>query len=154
LLAAIKHFLADEREKAIAQKRGGGQPVIPLDAQPAEGRYQLEPAHEASPDKLFERRWALSLLAAVFARLEREYAAAEKRELFQVVQPFLSPDSDETDYTTAARQLHLNEGAVRMAVPRLRRRYAELFREEVANTIADPGEIEDEMRYLRRILSA
>jgi DNA-directed RNA polymerase specialized sigma24 family protein len=153
LLAAIKHFLADERDKATAQKRGGGQPMISLDARQAEDRYRLEPAHDSSPDKLFERRWALSLLSVVFERLEKDYAAAGKHELFQVVQRFLSPDSDEADYPTAARQLDMNEGAVRMAVHRLRRRYAALFREEVAITVAHPGEIEDEMRHLRRILS-
>ena len=154
LLAAIKHFLADERDKATALKRGGGQPLISLDAQQAEERYRLEPTHDWTPDKLFERRWALSLLSAVFERLEQDYAAAGKGELFQVGQRFLSPESGEADYPAAARQLDMNEGAVRMAVHRLRRRYAELFRAEVANTVADPGEIEDEMRHLRGILSA
>lgn len=153
LLAAIKHFLADERDKATAQKRGGGRTVISLDARTAEERYRLEPAHDASPDRLFERRWALSLLSAVFDRLEKDYVAAGKGELFQVVQGFLSPDSGEADYASAARQLGMNEGAVRMAVHRLRRRYADLFREEVAHTVAGPGEVEDEMRHLRRILS-
>ena len=153
LLAAIKHFLADQRDRAAAQKRGGGQPLISLEAETAEEKYRLDPAHELTPDKLFERRWALSLLSAVFQRLEKEHAAAGKRERFQVVQRFLSPDSGEPDYSAAARQLDMNEGAVRMAVSRLRRRYAELFRDEVANTVADPREIEDEMHHLRRILS-
>jgi DNA-directed RNA polymerase specialized sigma24 family protein len=153
LLAAIKHFLADERDKASAQKRGGGRPLISLDAQQAEASYRLEPTHDLSPDKLFERRWALSLLSVVFVRLERDYVAVGKRELFEVVQRFLSPGPDAADYGAAARKLNMNEGAVRMAVSRLRRRYAGLFREEVAHTVADPGEIEDEMRQLRRILS-
>jgi DNA-directed RNA polymerase specialized sigma24 family protein len=153
LLAAIKHFLADERDKASALKRGGGQIPISLDAQAAEDRFRLEPAHEMTPEKLFERRWALSLVGKAFDRLAQFYAAAGKEKLFQGVQQFLSPDCADANYSETARQLNLNEGAVRMAVHRLRRRYGELFREEVAHTVADPGEIEDEMQHLRRILS-
>jgi RNA polymerase sigma-70 factor (ECF subfamily) len=153
LLAAIKHFIADERDKAHAQKRGGGKPLVSLDARAADARYDLEDTHDLPPDKLFERRWALSLLAVVFERLAKDYAEAGKDELFQVLQSFLAPDAEMTDYVSAAHRLHMNESAVRMAVSRLRRRYANLFREEVAQTVADPGEIEDEMRWLRRILS-
>lgn len=153
LLAAIRHFLADERDKATAQKRGGGRPLISLDAGQAEERYCLEPSHDWAPDKLFERRWASSLLTSVFDRLADVYAQAGKGELFQVLQEFLAPDVGTTDYASAASRLNMSEGAVRMAVSRLRRRYGELFREEVTHTVADPGEIEDEMRYLHRILS-
>jgi len=153
LLAAIKHFLADERDKAKTQKRGGGQFPISLDAQVAEDRFRLEPAHELTPEKLFERRWALSLLAKVFDRLAQDYAQADKGELFQVIQEFLAPGAETAGYASAARRLNMNEGAVRMAVHRLRQRYGELFREEVAHTVADPSEIEDEMRHLRKVLS-
>ena len=153
LLAALKHFLADERDKARTQKRGGGQPQISLDTQEAEERYGLEPAHNLTPEKLFERRWALSLLFAVFDRLAQDYAEAGKEELFQVIQAFLAPNAGQMDYTSAARRLNMKEGAVRMAVHRLRRRYGKLFRQEVAHTVSTEDEIEDEMNQLRRILS-
>jgi DNA-directed RNA polymerase specialized sigma24 family protein len=153
LLAALKHFLADERDKAFAQKRGGGHTLISLDAREAEERYQLEPAHDLTPEKLFERRWALSLLFAVFDRLAKDYAETGKGELFQVIQEFLAPDSGKMDYACAARQLNMKEGTVRMAVHRLRRRYGTLFRQEVAHTVANESEIEDEMNQLRKILS-
>jgi RNA polymerase sigma-70 factor (ECF subfamily) len=151
LLSAIKHFLADERDKVSAQKRGGGQMPVSLDAQEAEDRFRLEPAHELTPEKLFERRWALALLAKVSDRLAQDYAAAEKGELFQVLQHFLAPG--DANYPDAAQRLNVSEGAVRMAVHRLRQRYGQLFREEIANTVGDPSEIEDEMRHLRNVLS-
>jgi len=153
LLAAIKHFLADERDKAKTQKRGGGQVPISLDAQAAEDRFRLEPAHELTPEKLFERRWALSLLGKVFDRLAQDYAAADKKELFAELQEFLAPGAEAGSYALPAQRLNMTEGAVRMAVHRLRQRYGELFREEVAHTVADPNETEDEMRHLFRVLS-
>jgi DNA-directed RNA polymerase specialized sigma24 family protein len=153
LLATTKHFLADEHDKATALKRGGGQVPISLDAQVAEDRFGLEPKHELTPEKLFERRWALSLLGEVFDRLAKDYAAADKAELFQELQEFLAPGAESTNYAVAAQRLKMNEGAVRMAVHRMRQRYGELFREEVAHTVADPNEIEDEMQHLLRVLS-
>lgn len=153
LLAALKHFLADERDKALAQKRGGGQPLLSLDAQAAEARYRLEPTHELTPERFFERRWALSLLKQVFDRLAQDYAMAGKGELFQVIQDFLAPGTANTNYAAAARRLGRSESAVRVAVHRLRQRYGELFREEVAHTVAEANEIEDEMQNLLRVLS-
>ena len=153
LVAAIKHFLADERDKASALKRGGGQVPISLDAQAAEDRFRLEPAHELTPEKLFERLWALSLLRRVFGRLAQDYAEADKKELFAELQEFLAPGAEAASYALLARRLNMNEGAVRMAVHRLRQRYGQLFREEVAHTVADPNEIEEEMRHLLRVLS-
>jgi len=153
LLAALKHFLADERDKASALKRGGGQVPISLDAQAAEDRFRLEPAHELTPERLFERRWALSLLGKVFDRLAQDYAEADKQELFAELQEFLAPGAEAVSYALPAQRLHMNEGAVRMAVHRLRQRYGQLFREEVAHTVADPDEIEEEMRHLLRVLS-
>jgi len=153
LLAALKHFLADARDRSRAQKRGDGRSPVSLDAQAAEARFRLEPAHELTPEKLFERRWALSLLGEVFDQLARDYAGADKGELLQVLQDYLAPGDADADYAEAARQLNMNGGAVRMAVHRLRQRYGELFREEVAHTVADPAEIEDEMRHLLEVLS-
>ena len=153
LLASIKHFMADEHDRATAQKRGGGRLLISLDVEDSEKRYRLEPAHDLTPEKLFERRWALSLLSAVFERLQKDYAEAGKGKLFEVIQRFLAPDSNEADYASAAGQLQMKEDALRMAVHRLRQRYGNLFREEVANTVSDESEIEDEMRHLRNILS-
>jgi len=153
LVAAIKHFLADERDKASALKRGGGQVPISLDAQAAEDCFRLEPAHELTPEKLFERLWALSLLGKVFDRLAQDYADADKKQLFEELQEFLAPGAEATSYALPAQRLNMTEGAVRMAVHRLRQRYGQLFREEVAHTVADPNEIEEEMRHLLRVLS-
>jgi DNA-directed RNA polymerase specialized sigma24 family protein len=153
LLAAIKHFVADEHDKATAFKRGGGQVPISLDAQAAEDCFRLEPAHELTPEKLFERRWALSLLGKVFDRLAQDYAQAGKKELFAELQEYLAPGAEAASYALPAQRLNMSEGAVRMAVHRLRQRYGQLFREEVANTVSDPNEIEAEMRHLLKVLS-
>ena len=153
LLKATKNFLADEHDKSVALKRGAGRPLVSLDAQQAEERYRLEPAHELRPEKLFERRWALSLLSAVFDRLEENYVKAGKGGLFQVIQAFLAPGFDQADFQSATERLQMKEGAVRMAIHRLRRRYGQLLQEEVAHTVAHENEVEDEIRHLRIILT-
>ena len=137
----------------MALKRGAGKPLVSLDAQEAEQRYQLEPAHDIRPETLFERRWALSVLSAVFDRLEKDYDRAGKGELFQVIQAFLAPDFDKADFQSAIEQLQMREGTLRMAIHRLRRRYGQLLQEEVAHTVAHEDEVEDEIRHLRAILS-
>jgi DNA-directed RNA polymerase specialized sigma24 family protein len=148
LLAGLNYFVADQRERATAQKRGGGKPVFSLDAHAAEQRYALEPVDDRSPDKLFEQQWALVLLDEVLARLEREFREAGKTGLFERLREFLVAGTGEETYAEAARELGLTSEAVKKAVHRFRRRYHELFREEILRTVADPAELEDEMRFL------
>ena len=153
LLAAMKHFLANEWHRANAQKRGGGQKFVPLDAGDAETRYGVDPAHLESPDRLFERRWALTLLDLVLARLRAEHEAAGKAELFDALKGCLTGDRAELPYAELGSKLGLSEGAVKVAVHRLRQRYRGLLRAEVAHTVASEQEVEDELRHLFHALA-
>jgi RNA polymerase sigma-70 factor (ECF subfamily) len=148
LLAALKHFLANEREKARSQKRGGGDVPLTLDWQEADTRYRIEPADRLSPDMLFDRAWVLTLLERVIARLRGELVAAGKTELFAQLKPFLELDSSAVSYAEAAAALQMNEAAVRVTVHRLRRRYRELLRAELTQTLADPQQFDEELRSL------
>jgi RNA polymerase sigma factor (sigma-70 family) len=141
LLASLKHFLANEWDKARAQKRGGDQTLISLDA---ETRYQHEPIDEASADKLLDRTWAVALLDQVLTRLQAETDAKQ----FTALKSFLTADQDTIPYAEAASKLKTTEGAVKVAVHRLRKRYRALLREEIAHTVASPAEIDDEIKHL------
>jgi RNA polymerase sigma-70 factor (ECF subfamily) len=147
LLASLKNFLADARDRAQAQKRGGGRSPIPLDSLAAETRYRLEPATELTPEKLFEKQWALALLEQVLSRLQQEMAADGKAAMFDELQSVITGGRSDT-YAAIAEKLQMTEGAVKVAAHRLRRRYRELLREEIAHTVAGPEEVEDEIRYL------
>lgn len=147
LLAACQHFLCNERDRARAGKRGGGRPVLPLDFPDAEGRYGREPAHQLTPEKLFERRWALTLLERVLARLREESEAAGKVALFERLKGSLVGDPAAGSYAAAAADLGSTEAAVKMAVHRLRRRYRALLEDEIAVTVG-PGQVEEEVRAL------
>lgn len=153
LLLALKRFLAKERDRSRAQKRGGGLKPIALDSLTAEQRYALEPANHLSADKLFERRWALTLLEQVLRRLRDEQAAAGRLDAFEQLKEFLLAGGRGTPYAELARRLGMSEGAVKVAVHRLRQRYRQLLEEEIANTVSSPKEIEDERRYLLAVLS-
>ena len=153
LLAGLNYFLADARDRARAQKRGGGQPDLLFDAQTAEQRYRLEPVDELSPDKLFERQWALALLDQVLARLEKEFCEAGKAGLFQQLRVFLVAGPSEASYAEVATGLGLSTEAVKKAVQRMRHRYYALFREAIAQTLASPVEVEDELRYLCAVMA-
>jgi DNA-directed RNA polymerase specialized sigma24 family protein len=154
LLASLNYFLADQWDRASAQKRGGGREIFSLDAQQAEERYRLEPADERSPDKLFERRWAMTLLDQVLARLAQEFSDAGKSELFNRLRPFLVEGTGEKTYAETAREGGTTEEALKKAVQRMRRRYHQLFREEIAQTVASPDEVEEELRHLCAVLSS
>jgi len=154
LLASLNYYVADERDRANAQKRGGGREVLSFDVQEAEQRYRLEPADERSPDKLFERRWAMALLDQVLARLGREFADAGKGELFNRLQEFLVGGAGGKAYAEVAREAGMTEEAVKKAVQRMRRRYHQLFREEIAQTVASPTEVDEELRHLCAVLSS
>jgi RNA polymerase sigma-70 factor (ECF subfamily) len=148
LLAACKHFLANERDRARAAKRGGGKPLLSLDFSGAESRYHREPASADTPEKLFERRWALTVLEQVLARLGGEFARAGKGKDFEGLKGFLTGGKDSVPYATLAAQWGTSAGAVKVAVHRLRKRYRELLREEIARTLDQDGRVEDEIRDL------
>ncbi|MHC1769154.1 MAG: RNA polymerase sigma factor [Verrucomicrobiia bacterium] len=151
LLGALKHFLSDARDHERRLKRGGGRPVISLDAQNAEHLYYVEPRDDLSPDRLFDRRWAVAVLEQVLARLEREYKAEGKATIFQRLKVFLTENATGA-YPQAACELGLSEGATRVAVHRLRRRYGQMLRLEIAHTVGCPDQVLEEMRDLRAAL--
>jgi RNA polymerase sigma factor (sigma-70 family) len=154
LLSAMKHFMANEWNRSHAQKRGGGQPIHSLDDNSAERRYELEPVESATPESLFERRWALTLLDTVLARLEDEHRREGKLAWLEAMRPALTADHGSIDYATMARQLDLTQTAARVAVHRLRHRYRQLIRTEVARTVASSLEVETEMRHLFHVLTS
>jgi DNA-directed RNA polymerase specialized sigma24 family protein len=153
LLIRLKHFLSDERKKARAQKRGGGHALIPLDAEAAEDRFQLEPATDQSPDKLFDTGWALTILERTVQRLRSEYEKAGRSELFDHIRTFQLADEPDASYAEISDALGLSISAIKSAIFRLRQRHADLLREEIAQTVAAPSEIDEEIRYLVSILA-
>ncbi|HVV72799.1 MAG TPA: sigma-70 family RNA polymerase sigma factor, partial [Verrucomicrobiae bacterium] len=153
LIMALKRFMANEWDRSRAQKRGGGQELLPLDTSLAEGRYREECPVEMEADLAFGRQWALTLLDEALTRLGDEQKALGKSAEFELLRPFLTVGTDPVSYGTAARKLGVTEVAVRMAVHRLRRRYRQVFREALAQTVATPAEVNAEMQYLLEILS-
>ena len=153
LLAALNLFLADQRDHQRALKRGGGREIVSIDAREAEARYGSEPVDGRSPDRLFEHRWALALLDQVLVRLEQDYAGTGRAELFRHLKPFLVEGALTRTWGEVAGELGLTEDAVKKAAQRLRHRYGRLFRDEIAHTLADPAEVEDELRYLREVMT-
>jgi len=154
LLGAVNHFLADDWDRRHRLKRRSQACPVPFDAASGEDRYALEPVDERSPDRLFERRWALTLLDLVLGQLQREYQDGGKEQVFAGLSVFLTGEAEGEGYRQAAEALKMTEGAVRVAVHRLRQRYGELFHQAVADTVETPEEIADEMRHLRRVLSS
>jgi len=148
LLASLKHFLSNERARARAKKRGGGRKVLSLDIQNAESQYALEPRDELSPEKLFERSWALTVLDRTMARLQAEAISTNKQKLFDHLKVYLTAEKSSVPYRDAAAELDMAESAVRVAVHRLRRRYRELLRDEIAQTVTSDDQIEEEIRDL------
>jgi RNA polymerase sigma factor (sigma-70 family) len=148
LLTAFKHFLANEWDKARAQKRGGGCAPISLDFATGESRYLREPADELTPERIYERQWALTLLEQVLARLRDEFVRAGKADLFEQLKVFITPRTTADCYAEAAGELSISQEAVRVAVHRLRRRYRQLLRAEISQTVAEPSDVEDEIRSL------
>jgi len=147
LLTMLKRFLSDEKDRTRAQKRGGGQETISLDAQDTEFRHRSEPADELTPEKTFEKRWAAALMAQVLNRLQQENTEAGKTEMFHELRPFLTGE-DKIPCAEAAQKLGISESNVKVTVHRLRHRYGELLREEIRRTAATPEEVEEEIRDL------
>jgi DNA-directed RNA polymerase specialized sigma24 family protein len=150
LLGSLEHFLAREWTKGHAQKRGGGHAAFPLDGTDAETRYLLEPSHELTPEKIFDRRWATTLLDLALSQLRRECNDGGKGNLFAQVETLLSGRKGEASYAEIALVLNTSEGAIKVAVHRLRQRYGELVRSQIAQTVATPEEIGEELDYLFR----
>lgn len=148
LLACFKHFLSNEWDRAGRQKRGGHATVLSLDWQQADTRYRIDPADHLSPDRLYDRAWAIVLLERVLARLREEHVSAGKLRLFDHLKPFITLGKSALPYRQAAETLGTNEAAARVAVHRLRRRYRELLHEEIAQTLSHPDQVEEEMRAL------
>ncbi|MCC6353309.1 MAG: sigma-70 family RNA polymerase sigma factor [Verrucomicrobiae bacterium] len=154
LLVALKRFLANEWDRARRLKRGGGLAPLPLDTAVAERRYQAEPPADLLPaDRVFERRWAMTLLEETLDRLRAEYASAGKETEFESLKECLTAARGEIPYGPLATGLGLSEGATRVAVHRLRKRFRETFRAAVADTVSDPAEVDDELRYVAAVLS-
>ena len=151
ILTSLKFFVADEEDRRRAHKRGGGV-LVRLELSSGEERYQREPAHDDTPERIFERRWALSVLDRVVERLRDEFVRHGRPEHFERLKVFLLGQSD-APYTTLAREMNTSEGALKVAIHRLRKRYRELFRQEIADTVADPADVESELRYLAGVLS-
>jgi RNA polymerase sigma-70 factor (ECF subfamily) len=152
LLASLKHFMANARRDAAAIKRGGGQIGIPLDNLEAEDHMAFEAPGAPSADLIYDRRWALTLLDQVFARLRDDFREAANAPLLGKLTLFLSEDPDRPSQAEIAREFAMTENAVKQALHRLRQRYRQLLREEIAQTVATPAEIEDELRYLVAVL--
>ena len=152
LLASVKHFLSNERDKARAKKRGGGVLHLSLDTADAETHYRAEPADDMTPERLFERRWALAVLDQVLDRLRREYTDQGKAATFDALKGSLAGETDAPAYAHVAQRLGTTEGAVKVTAHRLRKRYREILRDEIAQTVSAPELVDEEIRYLLRCL--
>jgi RNA polymerase sigma factor (sigma-70 family) len=153
LLTSLKRFLVNDWEKGRAIRRGEGQPLLSLDQRETETRFLAEPAELSTPEKAFEKRWALTLLEQVLDRLREEFTASGHAERFDRLKILLWGEKDAPPYAGVAAELGLTEGALKVAVHRLRQRYRELLREEVAHTVARPEDVDDELRYLIAVIS-
>jgi RNA polymerase sigma factor (sigma-70 family) len=151
ILTSLRFFVADQGDRQRAYKRGGGA-LVPLEFSSGEDRFQREPANNETPDRIFERRWALSVLDRVVEKLRSEFVHHGRPEHFERLKIFLLGQSD-AQYAALAKEMNTSEGALKVAIHRLRKRYRELFRQEIADTVADPAEVESELRFLAAVLS-
>jgi RNA polymerase sigma factor (sigma-70 family) len=154
LLASLKNFLAKAHRRTMAVKRGEGRPLVPLEGLLARERADVEPADTLSADRIYERRWALMLLEQVLARLGEEYRVAGSAQLFEQLKQMLSDEPGRPSQAEIAQELGMTENAVKQAFHRLRQRYRLLLREEIAHTVAVPGDVEDELRHFIGVLQA
>jgi RNA polymerase sigma factor (sigma-70 family) len=153
LLASLKHFLLNDAARSRAMKRGGGVALLPLAFDDAEGRYLFEPADVTTPETLYERRWALTVLERVIATVQEKWQHAGRADEFDVLKASLMGEGPPGGYAAAARQLGMTEGAVKVAVHRLRRTFRAELRSAIAETLADPSDVDEELKYLERALS-
>jgi RNA polymerase sigma factor (sigma-70 family) len=154
LLVSLKNFLAKARRRELTLRRGEGRALVPLDELLARERADLEPADGLTADRIYERRWALTLLEEVLTRLESEYQSAGNAKLFDCLKEFLSDEPGRRSQAEAAAELGMTENALKQAFHRLRQRYRQLLRDEIAQTVAVPGDVEDELRHFISVLQA
>ncbi len=152
LIHALTQFLADQRERANTLKRGGGQVFVSLDEEAPEDRYRLEVPDELTPEKLFERRWAQTVLGRALDRLRKEFVASDKEKHYEVLRSYEPGEQSPLSYAEAAARLGVSESALKSMIHRLRQRHAELVREEIAHTVPTVAEIDEELRYLVAVL--
>lgn len=152
LLASLKNFLSKARHRELTVKRGGGRPLVSLDDLLARERIDQEPAHNLSPDRMYERRWALTLLEQVLTRLRAEYEAAGKLQLFDRLKELLARESGQPSQAEIAAEMQMTENAVKQTFHRMRHRYRQLLHEEIAHTVAAPEDVEDELRHFIAVL--
>jgi len=152
LLVSLKNFMAKAWRREMAAKRGAGRALVPLDELLARERADFEPADMLSADRIYERRWALTLLEQVLARLQEDYRAAGNETLFAQLEELLADEPDRRSQADIAQSLGMTENAVKQSFHRLRKRYRELLREEIAHTVAVPGDVEDELRHFIAVL--
>lgn len=148
LLTAMQNFLTNEWRKAQANKRGGGAKLLSLDFSAGDSKLNFEPGHDWTAERIFERNWGITLLEHVLARLRDEYATAGKENMFAALRPFISSNRDEGSFAALGEQLEMTEGAAKVAAHRLRKRYRELLRAELAQTVADPADVDAEIAWL------
>ena len=153
LLTALNHFLGDQRDRANALKRGGGKVVISLEEQAAEGRWSLEPATDLSREMEYEKLWAVTVLQQALSHLREETDKTGRGQMFEGLKPFLEGETRPGDYAAVAAKLGMTANSAAVTVHRLRQRYRELVRTEIANTVASVEEIEDELRHLFAVLA-
>jgi RNA polymerase sigma-70 factor (ECF subfamily) len=153
LLTALNHFVSDERDLLQAQKRGGGNRPIPLDLASAESRFRIDPPDNLTPERIYERQWVMSLLSRVFDELRQEYQLRGKEGLFLELQGCLGGSDCAMAYDELSERTHLSNSALRVTVHRMRQRFRDLLRTEIAQTVSDPSEVDDELRYLQRALA-
>ena len=153
LLTSLKHYLSNERDRADAQKRGGGRTVVSLDGGDAEERYRFEPVDRLTPELVYERRWALTVLEKALRRLQSEEEVEGRGERFALLRPLLTQGDPDRSYAEIAAELGASEGAIRTALHRLRRRFGETLRSEIAQTVAAADEVDDEVKLLLQTLA-
>jgi DNA-directed RNA polymerase specialized sigma24 family protein len=153
LLSSIENFLTNEWDRSMAQKRGRGQKPISWDEQDAEGRYLNEPVESMTPERIFEKRWAATLLELVLKRMRAEFLLSGRAELFEALKAHLWSEEPAMSYTHLAAQLNMTTVAIKVTVHRLRNRYRDLLRQEISHTVASPEEVNDEIRHLIQTMS-
>jgi len=154
ILVSLKNFIAKAKRRELTLKRGEGRPLVPLDELIAREHADLEPADNLTADKIYERRWALTLLEQVLTRLESEYRSAGNEKLFDCLKEFISDEPGRRSQAEVAAELGITENALKQAFHRLRQRYRQLLRDEIAQTVAVPGDVEDELRHFISVLQS
>ncbi len=154
LLTAFKHFIANEHDREHASKRGGGHVFVPLQLDDAEARYAAEPSDALTPEAIFERQWALGVMDRAMTSLKEELVASGKQAMYERLKGLMLGEKDEGGYAAIAQALGMTEGAVKVTVHRLRRKFRDLVRTQIAGTVSDDAEIEEELRYLTGILTS